>query len=722
MTSIDDRASSIDAPTRTALERLFDPHSVAIVGASANPAKRGFQAIRALQQSGYAHPIYPVHPTEPQILGLGVYPSIDRLPHGIDVALIALPAAAVPDMLRRCAAAGIAGAVVLANGFAEIGEPGAELAAALATAIAETGIRVIGPNTSGLLNVASGANLVGLEEVPCGPISVITQSGNMLLSLVNDNQAFKGPGFHICVGLGNQADIRYDECLAEFVRDPGTGVVAIHSEGFTDGRSILIAAARAVPDTPVAMLRGGRSETGRRAARSHTGAVAGSDAVAAAVLRQAGVELVDRSDELAVVAGALADCAPIAPERKVAILSDGGGHATLAADALAARGIELARLGERTQKRLRHLLGATAAVADPVDVAGATDTDPLVFAEAADILMRDPEVGLVLVIGLYGGYHLRFDPKLRAIEDSTAGLLLTLVAEHGVPLVIQSCYAGLDIANHDRLRAGGIPVISSIDHAVRVVAALDRRGRLLATATQRSTLVLPPSAPAISGSGLLDEPTARRVVTAAGIELGAWTFARTVDDVATAVADYQRPCALKVVSPQVIHKSEVGGVKVGVVAAQAAEHAQAIIDSVLAHLPDARIDGMIVAPMADAGIELLVGATRDPIFGPVVAFGSGGVMVEALRDVTFRAAPFTEFEAREMIDETIAARMLDGYRHLPVVDRHRLARFLVRVGDFVAAHPEISELDLNPVIASGSGIVPVDIRIVLRENTGYGND
>ncbi|MFE9323494.1 acetate--CoA ligase family protein [Nocardia sp. NPDC052278] len=721
MTSIDDRTSSLGAPARTALERLFDPHSVAIIGASGNPAKRGFQAIRALQQSGYAHPIYPVHPTAQQILGLGVYSSIDRLPHGIDVALIALPAATVPDMLRRCAAAGIAGAVVLANGFAEIGGTGAELAAALAAAIAETGIRVVGPNTSGLLNVASGANLVGIEDVPCGPISVITQSGNMLLSLVNDDRAIKGPGFHICVGLGNQADIRYDECLTEFVRDSGTGVVAVHSEGFTDGRSFLIAAARAVPDKPVALLRGGRSEGGRRAARSHTGSIAGLDAVATAVLRQAGVELVDRSDELAVVAGALADCAPIAAGRKVAILSDGGGHATLAADALAARGIELARLGDRTQKRLRHLLGATAAVAGPVDVAGATDTDPLAFAEAAEILMCDPEVGLVLVIGLYGGYHLRFDPRLRAIEDAAAGVLLTLVAEHDVPLVIQSCYAGLDIANHDRLRAGGVPVISSIDHAVRVVAALERRGRLLASAPQRSALVLPPQAPAIPGSGLLDEPTARRVVAAAGIDLGAWTFARTVEDVVAAVADYQRPCALKVVSPQVIHKSEVGGVRVGVPAAQAAQDAQAIIDSVHAHIPDARIDGMIVAPMADAGIELLVGATRDPIFGPVVAFGSGGVMVEALRDITFRAAPFTEFEAREMIDETIAARMLDGYRHLPAVDRHGLARFLVCVGDFVAAHPEISELDLNPVIASGSDIVPVDVRIVLREKTGDDN-
>ncbi|MEU7765453.1 acetate--CoA ligase family protein [Nocardia sp. NPDC049190] len=720
MTSIAERGFGRDTSARTALERLLDPHSIAIVGASANVAKRGFHAIRALQQSGYAHPIYPVNPTAMQILGLDVYSSIDRLPYGVDVALIALPAAAVPDTLRRCSAAGIAGAVVLANGFGELGDAGAELAAALSTVIAQTGIRVIGPNTSGLINVSSGANLVGLHGVPPGPISVITQSGNMLLSLVNDDRAIRGPGFHAYVGLGNQADVRYDECLTELAGHPGTGVVAIHSEGFIDGRSFLVAAARAVPDTPVAVLRGGRSEVGRRAACSHTGSIAGSDAVATAVLRQAGVELIERSDELAVVAGALATCAPIAQGCKVAILSDGGGHATLAADALAARGIELAGLGAQTRLRLRQLLGDAAAVTDPVDVAGATDTDPMVFVDAADVLMRDPEVGLVLIIGLYGGYHLRFDPGLREIEDAAAARLLELVTERRVPLLIQSCYAGAEIANHDRLRAGGVPVLASIDHAVRAVVALERRGRRLADAAQRSSLVLPLPAPPVSGSGLLDEPTARRVVEDAGFDVGAWSFAATVTEVVAAVADYQRPCALKVVSAQVIHKSDVGGVRLGVVAADAARHAQAIIDSVRTHVPEAHIDGIIVAPMADAGVELLVGATRDPIFGPVVAFGSGGVMVEAWQDVAFRAAPFTELEAYEMIGETIASRMLDGYRHLPAVDRQQLARFLVRVGDFVAAHPEIADIDLNPVIASRSGTVPVDIRIVVSEETPGG--
>lgn len=704
------------ATVRSPLRRLFDPHSIAIIGASSNPTKRGFQAIRALQDSGFSHPIYPVNPKATEILGLQVIPSIDQLPVGIDVALIALPGPSVPDAIRRCAGVGIAGVVVLANGFRETGVAGAALEDELRAAIAETGVRVVGPNTSGMLNMTTGANLVGLRGVPPGPISVITQSGNMLMSLVNDNEALRGPGFHTYVGLGNQIDVRYDECLIELASHDETGAIALHSEGFADGRAFLIAAAQASQAKPIVVLRGGRSEIGQRAALSHTGSIAGSDAVATAVLQQAGAELVDRSDELAIVTGALATTAPIPAGRRVAILSDGGGHATLAADALTARGIELANLTDDTKQALRDLLGSAAAVNNPIDVAGATDADPGVFAQVAELLMNDPGVGLVLIVGMYGGYHLRFDASLEIAEDDTADELLMLSASHEVPLLIQSSYAAQPIANHDRLRRGGVTVVSSIDHAARIVAALDRRGRRLDTAAQRSSLRLPaPPTQANRRVGILDEPAARALVTEAGIDIGPWAFARSVDEVVAAVSEISAPCAIKVVSPQVVHKSEAGGVRLDVEVSDAADQAQAIIDTVTTRVPGAVVDGFVVTPMAPAGVELLVGATRDPIYGPVVAFGSGGVMVEALNDVSFRAAPFTDIEAQELISETIAARMLDGYRHLPPVDRDALVRFLVQLGDIVAAHPEISELDLNPVIASHDRIAPVDVRIVLGD-------
>ncbi|WP_280265412.1 CoA-binding protein, partial [Nocardia wallacei] len=518
-------STTLAATERTALQRLLDPRSIAIVGASTDPAKRGYQAIRALQESGYGYPVYPVNPNAAEILGLEVVSSIDRLPPGVDVALVAVPGAAVPRVLRECGAAGIAGAVVLANGFREIGAAGEPLEAELAAAIAESGVRVIGPNTSGLANVSAGANLVGLQGIPSGPVSVVTQSGNMLLSLVNDIDTVRGPGLHTYVGLGNQADVRYDECLTELAAQPSCGAVAVHSEGIVDGRAFLTAAARATAATPVVMLRGGRSAAGQRTALSHTGSVAGSDAVATAVLAQAGVELVQRSDELAVVAGALATTGPVLPGRRVAVLSDGGGHATLAVDALTARGIELADLSERTRAALRALLGPAASVVDPVDVAGATDSDPAVFAAAIEILTADPAVGLVLVVGLFGGYHRRFGAALEEIENYTVRRILDIRAAHGTPLVVQSCYAGAPIANHDTLRTSGVPVLASIDHAVRIVAALDRRRLRLETSGQRSPLTLPaPAAPGAPGAGVVDEPQGAARQPDHGVGVGALGF------------------------------------------------------------------------------------------------------------------------------------------------------------------------------------------------------
>ncbi|NMH96493.1 acetate--CoA ligase family protein [Pseudonocardia acidicola] len=709
------------APSRSALDRLLDPRSIAVIGASTDPGKRGYQAIRALQDSGYRNPVYAVNPRGGTILGLRVLTGIGELPAGVDVALIALPGRAVPAALRELAAVGVAGAVVLANGFREAGPEGTRLQAELTAAITETGIRVIGPNTSGMLNAASGANLVGVPDVPAGPISAITQSGNMLISLLADNRALRGPGFHTYIGLGNQADVRYDECITHLAGLPGTGAIALHCEGLQDGRAFLAAAAEATRHRPVVLLRGGRSEAGQRTALSHTGSIAGSDAVATAVLTQAGVELVTRSDELALLAGVLATTAPIPAGRGVAVLSDGGGHATLAADALSAAGVELATLSAATRSNLRALLGPPAAIDNPVDVAGATDTDPTVFATAVELLMTDPAVGLVLLVGIYGGYHLRFDTQLRDAEDATAHRLLALTRQHAIPLLVQSCYAVDQPTNHQILRHGGVQVLSSIDHAVRAVAALHHRGTWLATADQRSTL-RPPAPPTGAGTGhrggLLDEPTARRLVEAAGLHTGPWTLAATLDEAAAAVADYGRACALKVVSPQVVHKSDVGGVQLHVTPDTVAAAWTAIADCVTDNVADAQITGVVVAPMARPGVELLVGATVDPIFGPVVAFGSGGVMVEALRDVAFRAAPFTHLEALEMIEETIAARMFDGYRHLPRVDRDTLAAFLVRVGHLAAHTPGLAELDLNPVIADDTGVLPVDVRIVLTDHSG----
>jgi acyl-CoA synthetase (NDP forming) len=709
---------SVATPQRKPVTRMLDPQSIAIVGASTDPTKRGYQAVRALRDSGYTGPIYPVNPRATEILGLEVIPSIRDLPYGIDVALIALPGHAVPQTLRECSDAGIPAAVVLANGFQETGESGADLDRQLRDVVEETGVRVLGPNTSGMLNVDTGANLVGLQNVPPGPISVITQSGNMLLSLVNDIRTLQSPGISAFVGLGNQADIRYDECLTELAAQHSTRAIVIHAEGFIDGRAFLTAAARVTTRKPVVLLRGGRSVIGQRTSLSHTGAVAGSDEVANAVLRQAGIELVERSDELAPVAGVLATTAPLLNGKGVAVLSDGGGHATLAVDSLVRQDVPLCDLSRDTQQKLRDLLGSAAAVHNPIDVAGATDADPTRFIQTAEVLVNDPGVGLILIVGMFGGYHSRFDPSLEQAENQSAQELLALTSRRRVPVVVQSCYAAQKPANLRILQARGIQVLQSIDHATRAVAALHRRGVHLSSFSARSPLASTMVAdPLTEPERALDEPAARKLLATAGFDVGAWHFAEHVSDVAAAVDAFGSPCALKVISPQIIHKSDAGAVALNVTATDAAAVATAMVTNVKKNVANADIKGILVTPMANAGVELLIGATRDPIFGPIVAFGSGGVAVEVDRDIAFRAAPLTLLEAHEMIDETRISAKLAGYRRVPPVDRTLLANMLVQVGKIAATTASIRELDLNPVIASGSTLVPVDVRVVLSSKS-----
>jgi acetyltransferase len=706
---------TIPAESRT-LERVFAPASIVVVGASANPAKRGNHVLRALDDSGYPGAVYAVNPAGGSAHGVDFSASIADLPGDVDLALVSLPASATPKALLELAERGVAGAVLLASGFAESPEAGATAEAELRHVLATTDLRVIGPNTSGFLNVRRGVNLVGVDSVEPGPIAVLTQSGNMLLSLIADDRAHRGPGIAAYVGLGNQSDISYAECIEYFGRDPDVGAIAMHVEGLRDGRAVLEAAAAVVADRPLVMLRGGRSVIGKAVAFSHTASIAGSDEVASALLRQAGVELVDRSDELAVVAGVLATTPPLPYGSGVAVLADGGGHATLTVDGLVAQRVPLATLGPATRAQLRAVLGPSAVIANPIDVAGSTDTDPGLFSDAVEVLMRDPGVGLVLVVGLYGGYHRRFDGRLKEVEEQDAARVVELAEHHAKPVIVQSCYARDALSPHAVLRANGVPVVDSIDHAVRSVAALARRGRRLATAGLRSTFALTANVPADSAEEaiLLSEPEARRLLEPEGIVAGEWQVASSAEGLASALRQFGVPCAVKIVADHVAHKSEIGGVWLDVVEPQAAAIWDGLLSSVAGAVPQRKGSGLLVSPMAPSGVELLVGAHRDPIFGPVVAFGLGGFLVEAVRDVSFRAAPLTELEAEELMEETTASRLLDGYRSRPAVDRSALARLLVAVGDVMVARPEIVELDLNPVVASGKQLCTVDVRVVVR--------
>jgi acetate---CoA ligase (ADP-forming) len=707
------------------LDRVLNARSVAVVGASKVATKRGYQAIRTLTEEGYAGQIYPVNPKEDAILGLPCHPRVSAIPGSVDLALITTPARTIPAILEDCGAKGVAGAVIIAGGFSEAGEEGRALQQQMVAVAEAQGIRLIGPNTSGMMNVGQHLNLVGLRDVPAGDIAVLSQSGNMALSLITEAKVTTQRGFSSYVGVGNESDIRWHEYLRHFRDDPATAAILMYVEGMKDGRAFLAEAQRATRVKPVVLLKSGRSETGRSAAGSHSGSLAGMAEVARAAYQRAGIVVVERTDALIGVTEALASQPPLAGG-SVAILADGGGHATIAADALTDLGVEMRPLSERTQQRLAAILPGAATVSNPVDVAGGTDASPELFADCARILLEDEGVGGMLLVGLFGGYGIRFAEELAAGEELAASAMREMVGQYGKPIVVHSLYKYARPPALQMLGEAGVPVHDSLETACECVAALARYGRVLAApevgdrfdfdrskAVPRGREIL--AAARDEGRDALLEPEARELLALHGVDVGPSVMAESADEAAQAAVDLGAGVAMKVVSPQILHKSDAGGVRVGVSGAAAARIAfEGIVANAAAYDPDADVRGVLVSPMAAPGVEVIAGTVTDDQFGPVILFGMGGVLVEVLRDVVFRVAPLSASSAAEMVGEIQAVKLLDGYRGAPSADRQAIARLLLAVSEVVEAYPEIRTMDLNPVIVHERGLTAVDARILLR--------
>ncbi|WP_439028221.1 acetate--CoA ligase family protein [Haloarchaeobius sp. DT45] len=696
------------------LERILDPDSVAIVGASADPEKRGHQAIVTLEEGGYEGDIYPVNPSEDEIRGRTVYEAVSDIPEPVDLALVVVPAPIVPSVLEDCADTDLAGAVVVAVGFGETDDEGEELERRIVDLAREHDVRLIGPNTSGMINLHEGLNLVGAENVPAGDIALLCQSGNLAIALFMEAMGVPGLGFSHYVGVGNESDLRFDEYLPFYAEDERTDAITLYVEGMSDGRAFLQRAREVVPDTPIVALKGGRSAVGKQSTSSHTGSMAGDVAVAEAVFEQAGVVSVERADELLPTAGALGSL-PAADGENVAILADGGGHATLAADALAEQGLSVPDLTVETQDRLREVLPDAASVVNPVDVAGGTDDDPTVFYDCAAAIAADPNVDTLLLSGLFGGYGIRFSEALTEPELDTAHDIAGLVEEHDLPIVVQSAYESADPEAHAVLREAGIPVQESLEVATRTIAALATYGEHCARADRKSDFRLEPGAAddtvlgAVVGgrSGDLSEYDAREALSRHDVPLTPAELATGAEE-ATAAADrFDGPVAMKIVSPDIVHKSDVDGVALDVTEAPA-ETYRDLVGAAQSHDPDATVEGVLVSPMREDGVELVVGVVDDDQFGHVAMVGVGGVFVEVLEDVAFRALPLTRADARDMLAALDAQELLDGARGTEPVDREALVDLLVAVSEFVEANPRVAELDLNPVLASGSDVEALD--------------
>ena len=707
------------------------PRSIAVLGASRSPEKRGNRVLRALSELGFEGPVYPVNPHTDDVDGRRCYPSLEALPEAPDLALVALPGAMAPEAIEACGRRGVKAAIVLAVGFAETGDEGADLQRSLIGAARDWGVRIVGPNTSGLLNLRWRLNLVGAPDLAPGPIGILSQSGNIALALMNQGARTPRAGVSVYVGVGNEADIGFHEYLVVLAQDDGTEVIVIYADAFRSTGAFLHAASRVTPQTPIVLLKGGRSPDGSTAVLSHTGALTGDHDVLSAGLRQAGVVEVTREDELLPVAMTLANQPPGA-EGGIAILSDGGGQSALACDLFHEMGVPSAILSTETEERLRALLGPAAAVGNPVDVAGAADSNPGVLSDAFELLAGDADVAGVLLVGLFGGYHLRFSKTLEGVEVGAARRLVEDAEATGKPMMVHSMYAETESAPLTLLREGGVPVTSSLDVACRCAEVVVRRRDLLGRPPVWEMDDLAESADlGRAGAGAKDPPD-ERPIAARLVALTEWQareelashgvdFARgRLVSTAKELADltWDSPVCMKIVSSGIPHKTEADGVLLNVASLAEAEAGLAqLMVSAGTYLEgrgsDAPIDGVLVSEMMPAPVaELLIGVRRIPGLGCVLTVGAGGTWTEVLEDAARRVLPVRSGEVVEMLSELRIAPLISGDRGRPAASSEAVSALASSVARYVQQDRSVMEVELNPSFAYRDRIVPVDALVV----------
>ncbi len=715
------------------LDRVLNAKSVAIIGASKNKTKRGYQAIKTLLAGGFEGDIYPVNPKEDKILGLNCYKDITQIDAPIDLALITTPAGTIPGILRKCGEKKVAGAIIIAGGFRELGAKGKELELEAVTVAKQTGVRLIGPNTSGMINLKTNMNLVGIQNPPRGNIALLCQSGNMALTLITEATIRKHEGFTYYVGVGNESDIKFHEYLEFFRNDPETKAILMYVEGMSEGRKFLQEAHKTSIEKPIILLKSGRSATGKKSAGSHTGSLAGMSEVSNRAYGRAGIIVIENSDELFPVAETLSSQPPI-KTNTIAILADGGGHATIASDLLSDYGIDLPELSDKTKGKLRKILPEAASVVNPVDVAGGTDSDPSLFADCAKIILNDPNVGGLLVVGLFGGYGIRFEKSLAIGEEAAAHRFGAMVKKRHKPIFVHSLYSSYDSRALDLLRHYDIPVHDSLDVSCKCVASLCKYGKFLNSYHMKTNFVFNWRAKARKegrqiienaqkeGRHVLLEHEAKQLIKLHGASTSVGQVAKNQDD-AWAMAskiignkEHKGSVVLKIVSPDILHKSDARGVKLNLSSeSEVKEGFQQIIKSAKAYNPDADIRGVLVTPMAQKGLEIIIGTKIDEQFGPVIMYGLGGIMVEIMKDVTFWVLPVSPVSCKRMLEDTRSSVLLDGVRGQKGYDKATLRKLISMCSEIIESYPEIEEMDLNPVLLYEKGLDVVDARIILKQ-------
>ena len=697
------------------LERIFRPKSVALVGASETEGHIGHTLMTNLRD-GDPLELFPVNPNRTSILGTPAYPSIREIGRPMDLAVIATPIRTVPGIVRECAEAGVGGAIVISAGGKEVGEEGRRIEAEIAAQCGRTGLRIIGPNGMGIICAEPRLNASFAASCPQpGKLAFISQSGAICAAIL-DISIQEGIGFHTFVSIGSMLDVDFGDLVNYLGNDPDVSSIVLYIESLTNIRKFMSAARAVSRVKPIVVLKSGRSRAGARAASSHTGAMAGEDSVYDAAFKRAGIVRVDTIEELFDCAELMAK-QPIPTGPGLAVMTNGGGPGVMAADALAAHGLEPVALSPATLDRLNRVLPPFWSRANPVDILG--DAPPRRWKEAMEICLSAPEIHALVII---------FVPQGLSDGQKIARALAGQLEKKPHPPVF-AVWMGGDAQEPARqiLNRASIPTYETPERAVeafRHMHAYARNQEMLQEIPPKLATVLKLDRDRVSsllqdslkaGESHLTESSSKEILDAYGIPVTPTIVATSADDAVRAARDIGYPVVMKILSPQILHKTDARGVQLNLRSDEVVRGAfERITANARAFEPEAEIQGVTVqAMLRRPDYELIIGSRQDRDFGPVILFGMGGIMTEVLKDHAIALPPLNRLLARRLMEGTRVSRLLEGYRDRPPANLPLLEEILIRVSHLVTDHPEIVELDINPVILSGDRAFGVDARLVI---------
>ena len=685
------------------LDRLFSPTSIAVIGASKTVGKVGYYTVSNLVQAGFTGPIIPINSAGGELFGLKVFPKLSDYPDSVDLVVIAVPAEMVPAAASEAVQKKAGAIVVVASGFKEMGRQGKALEDELTEICRKGGVRLLGPNCLGVINTAIKLNASFSKRIPQpGCLSIFSQSGALCTAMM-DIADERELGVSKAVSIGNKADVTEVDVLSALAHDEETRVIVGYLEDISDGDKFVKAAEEASSQKPVVILKAGTTNAGSRAAANHTGVLAGKDTAYSAAFKRAGICRADSFEALFDYATALA-LQPTPRGDRVLIITNSGGSGTMAADAVEKAGMTVTPLNAGLRATLRERMPAAAFIDNPIDISA--DAEPRHYAAAIDIAVADGAIDAILVV---------LAPQYMT---EPAGTVRAIVAhlDETVP-VLASFLGGSDIMpSRKELAAAGLPFYDSPERAVNALKAMHEYG-VWKNRPARHVVRFPVNRRRVeriiarrqrTNRLRLGEVKSKDILKAYGFQILEGRLTTSPEEAVEIARFIGFPVALKIISPSIVHKSDLGGVRLNLGSAQeVADAFDLMMLRINKHAPNAIIGGIYVEKMAEKGLEVIIGMTRDPQFGPMLMFGLGGIFVEVMKDVTFHLAPITETEAIQMLQSTRSYELLQGKRGLKEVDLKAIAVALQRISQLTTDFPQILDLDINPLIVGEIGNEPV---------------